>query len=90
MLKVEERLSHGGGPPQLQTVVTGITPGQRIEFSFVYGDPDLSVELVLPLEAFREFCSENNCRITVADAGMRASLKRLFGPVAITPFLSPV
>ena len=27
-----------------------------VEFSFAHGDPDLSVELVLPYEAFVELC----------------------------------
>lgn len=28
-----------------------------IEFDFAVGDPDLSVELILPAPAFREFCA---------------------------------
>ena len=30
-----------------------------VEFDFSYGDSDLYVELILPDQAFREFCSAN-------------------------------
>lgn len=30
-----------------------------VEFDFAIGEPDLSVELILPAEAFREFCRAN-------------------------------
>lgn len=81
-------LSHGPLPQQLQAVITGITPAQVIEFTFVYGDPDLAVELVLPLPAFREFCSENACRISAPDDRLWMTAKRLLGPTAVAPFLS--
>lgn len=56
-----------GSRPKLQTVVRHITDAGVVEFDFIYGDPDLSVELVLPREAFREFCLENGCLVTAAD-----------------------
>jgi len=31
-----------------------------VEFDFAVGEPDLSVELILPLAAFHEFCSANH------------------------------
>lgn len=85
MLKVQECSTSGGGSPQLHAVVKGIMSGMRVEFDFIYGDADLSVELVLPIDAFREFCSENDCLISAEAEGLRASLKRLVGLVAVVP-----
>ncbi|WP_176594071.1 phenol hydroxylase subunit [Sphingobium sp. EM0848] len=72
----------------MQAIVTGITAAQVIEFTFVYGDPDLAVELVLPLAAFCEFCSENGAHVAVPDDRLRASVKRLISPIAVAPFVS--
>ena len=33
-----------------------------IEFDFAIGDPDLTVELILPTLAFQEFCATNRVR----------------------------
>lgn len=35
-------------------------PNGLIEFLFAIGDPDLSVELVMPSAAFDDFCATNN------------------------------
>lgn len=39
--------------------VTGCRPGKFVEFDFAVGSPDLFVELILPEQAFAEFCQEN-------------------------------
>lgn len=39
--------------------VTGST-GRFVQFNFIVADPDLSVELVLPYGAFKEFCAANS------------------------------
>lgn len=75
------------GQPRLQAIVTGISPANTVEFTFVYGDPDLSVELVLPLPAFREFCSENGCLVAVPDDLLRMSVRRLISPIPVAPFI---
>jgi Phenol hydroxylase subunit len=31
-----------------------------VEFQFAIGDPDLTVDLILPAEAYREFCRDNH------------------------------
>ena len=36
--------------------VLGVRRATFVEFSFAHGDPDLSVELVLPYPAFVELC----------------------------------
>jgi phenol/toluene 2-monooxygenase (NADH) P0/A0 len=30
-----------------------------VEFQFAIGDPELAVDLILPAEAYREFCHDN-------------------------------
>ena len=42
-----------------------------IEFDFSIGDPDLTVELILPKAAFQEFCAMH--RVRVLSAGDEAS-----------------
>lgn len=34
-----------------------------IEFDFAIGDPELSVELILPRTAFEEFCRHNQAQV---------------------------
>lgn len=34
-------------------------PSGLIEFEFAIGDPDVAVELVMPKQAFEEFCANN-------------------------------
>lgn len=36
--------------------VTGVRNGRFVEFEFSVNDADLTVELILPLRAFEEFC----------------------------------
>lgn len=38
-----------------------------IEFDFAIGDPDLTVELILPAAAFEEFCATHRVRHLTAD-----------------------
>ncbi|MEN5145835.1 phenol hydroxylase subunit [Brevundimonas diminuta] len=75
-----------GGRPKLQTVVRNLTDSGIVEFDFIYGDPDLSVELVLPRAAFKEFCLENGCLVTAADPAASHAVLRLVkdGP-AVAP-----
>lgn len=40
--------------------VSGTRRDLFVEFHFIAGDPDLSVELILPMPAFLEFCSIND------------------------------
>tara|TARA_B100000678_G_scaffold287131_1_gene293183 strand:- start:109 stop:387 length:279 start_codon:yes stop_codon:yes gene_type:complete len=77
MLEVEHAPSQSGRRVRLQAVVTGVTDRGIVQFDFVYGDPDLSVELVLPVAAFREFCGENRCLVTAADPAESAAVLRL-------------
>ena len=40
--------------------VMGVKRNYFVEFEFVAGDPTLTVELVLPITAFSEFCTVND------------------------------
>lgn len=39
--------------------VSGIRNNQFVEFDFAIGDPELFVEMILPIAAFNEFCEQN-------------------------------
>ena len=40
--------------------VKDVTENQLVEFDFAIGEPDLFVELILPKQAFEEFCRTQN------------------------------
>lgn len=44
-------------------------PDGFVEFDFSFGDPDLSVDLILPKPAFEEFCSANRVRFLSIEQG---------------------
>ena len=46
--------------------ITGVR-GDLIEFDFAIGDPTIYVELMLPHDAFQEFCARNNVRHLTAE-----------------------
>ena len=48
--------------------VLGELPGGLIEFEFAVGDPDVSVELVMPRPAFEQFCLANGAVLLGAEA----------------------
>lgn len=47
--------------------VTGIQHDRFVEFEFELDGPDLTVELVMPLAAFRQFCTARAARILPGD-----------------------
>jgi phenol hydroxylase P0 protein len=54
-------------PEQRYVRITGIRDNQLVEFDFAIGEPALYVELVLPLDAFQEFCARNRVRFLSAE-----------------------
>jgi Phenol hydroxylase subunit len=50
--------------------VKGARLGRFIEFEFSINDDDLTIELVLPVSAFREFCATQN--VTILPSGASA------------------
>ena len=43
--------------------VTGQRGNGFVEFDFAVGEPDLCVEMILPAEAFAEFCAANRVEL---------------------------
>lgn len=64
-------LSH----PSLNATVriTGIRRGRFVEFDYSVGDRDLSVELIMPLAAFEEFCRRDGTMVLPAAEGVDLS-----------------
>jgi phenol hydroxylase P0 protein len=63
-----------------------------VEFEFALGDPELSVELVLPLEAFFEFCGAHSPRFLEPTPEAAAAFERLCSlraPDGAVPVESP-
>lgn len=44
-------------------LIMGVKRNYFVEFEFIAGDPTLTVELVLPIAAFVEFCSVNDVQV---------------------------
>lgn len=57
--------------------VLGIRRETYVEFAFMAGDPALSVELVLPYPAFREFCASNRIEVLPIAGSLREAYARL-------------
>lgn len=60
-----QRALPGDGPPDFDprrsyVRLQQVRPDGFIEFEFSIGDPDLAVELILPADAYREFCRHNS------------------------------
>lgn len=71
MLRAHNQQRRSVDRPKLQAVVRNVTAANVVEFDFVYGDPDLTVELVLPAPAFRDFCLQNACLVTAVEPARR-------------------
>jgi phenol hydroxylase P0 protein len=59
--------------------VTGLRREKFVEFEFSVGDPDLTIELILPTAAFAEFCAENQVTMLPPAPDGAAAMDRL-GP----------
>lgn len=67
--------------------VTGTLAERFVEFEFAIGDPELSVELVMQFDQFREFCATHEVTHLTADEGARLDYERMkwrFGAPGIT------
>jgi phenol hydroxylase P0 protein len=49
-------------PGQRFVRLTRVRPDGFVEFEFAIGDPDLAVELILPLDAYHHFCRQHDVR----------------------------
>ncbi len=57
--------------------VLGTRSGRFVEFEFGIGSDELKVELILPLQAFREFCEARNAEILPPAENVATELDRL-------------
>lgn len=57
--------------------VTGIRDDKFIEFDFSIDYPEIFVELVLPIEMFQTFCTNNNVKILDAENDTQAEYDRM-------------
>ncbi|MBB5374284.1 phenol hydroxylase subunit [Acidocella aromatica] len=57
--------------------VLGTRSGRFVEFEFGIGSDDLKVELILPFQAFKEFCQERHAEILPPAEGVATELDRL-------------
>ena len=56
--------------------ITG-TRGRFVTFDFAIGGADLVVELIMPFEAFREFCANNQAVELSPEDSVRVELEKL-------------
>ncbi|VVO76169.1 hypothetical protein PS862_01588 [Pseudomonas fluorescens] len=67
--------------------ITGTQRQRFIEFEFSVGDPELSVEMIMPVQAFEEFCARHDARQLSAEQVAQVEYERLkwrFGEPGIT------
>ena len=57
--------------------VTGEQAGRFVEFEFAIGDPDLSIEMILPHRAFDEFCARHSATRLSDDMAERLDIDRM-------------
>jgi phenol hydroxylase P0 protein len=62
---------------QAHVRVLGTRLGRFVEFEFALGDGDLAVELILPTEAFEEFCRARSAIVSAPDAETADALEQL-------------
>lgn len=55
---------------------TGVNSRGMIEFDFSIGDPSLYVEMILPEQAFAEFCAHNHVRFLTREEGAAIDVDR--------------
>lgn len=67
--------------------VTGTQRDKFIEFEFSVGDPELAVEMIMPVQAFEEFCHRHQVQHLTADEVCKLEYERMkwrFGQPGIT------
>jgi len=57
--------------------VTGVRSGRYVEFEFSVNDADLTVELILPLSAFEEFCTLQEAVRLTPEAEVASEFEKL-------------
>jgi len=57
--------------------VTGTQRQRFVEFEFSVGDPELSVEMIMPFQAFEEFCARHGAQRLTAEQVAQVEYERL-------------
>lgn len=57
--------------------IIGTRLGKYVEFEFSVNDADLAVELILPFEAFDEFCALQNAAVLPPEPAVAGQLEQL-------------
>ena len=57
--------------------ITGVRRGAYVEFEFTVGDEQLTVELIMPYQAFREFCTDNSVQVQPVNGEVRAEFEKM-------------
>ena len=78
---VLQRKAHHSMPPfdpsSRYVRLTQVRPDGFVEFEFSIGDPDLAVDLILPADAYRDFCRDNQAVLISALQGAAIDQARL-------------
>lgn len=69
--------SRAGGSITKYVRVTGTRRGRFVEFEFSINDSDLTVELILPLRAFEEFCTLQDAIVLPPAAAAAGAFEQL-------------
>ncbi|WP_166171636.1 phenol hydroxylase subunit [Acinetobacter sp. SA01] len=67
--------------------ITGTQRDKYIEFEFSIGDPELAVEMIMPVTAFEEFCNRHQVKYLTTDEVCKLEYERMkwrFGQPGIT------
>ncbi len=64
-------------PTKRYVRLTQVRADGFVEFEFAIGDPDLAVELILPTDAFRDFCRDNHAELVSPLQGTAIDRARL-------------
>ncbi|RMF09079.1 MAG: phenol hydroxylase [Alphaproteobacteria bacterium] len=57
--------------------ITGVRRATYVEFDFTVGDEQLTVELIMPYPAFREFCEHNRIRLLPSSSEVERQMQQL-------------
>lgn len=57
--------------------ITGIRNNNLIEFDFAIGEPEIYVELILPFQAFQEFCANNDVHYLTSEQAAAVDFDRM-------------
>lgn len=57
--------------------VTGTLAQRFVTFEFAIGDPEMSVDLVLQFDQFREFCARHDVTHLTPEEGVRLDYERM-------------